>query len=103
MNPVWIFHIWTNGDISETITLDVNQDFRHFAQTYLVKKSGDGTARAYIHQYCRRRADDVVACEVDDSADARSTDFLSAGHTRVTFKLRTTGGSAKSSGAIYRR
>lgn len=103
MQPVRTYWMWTTGTNTVTVTIGLDWKKQYLVTGYLTLTDGDDYAHVYISTVCTYRGGDQVLCGIrDDSGDfgLGVTEFISSA-TRVTIKLRTTGGAHRAEGAVY--
>jgi hypothetical protein len=103
MTPNLTYWMWTTGTYE--VALDIALDWRksYLVTGYLTLTDGDDYAHVYISTVCSYSGGDVVLCGVRDIGgdfDLGVTEFISSA-SRVTIKLKTTGGRHRAEGAIH--
>ncbi|GGM40952.1 hypothetical protein GCM10012275_09910 [Longimycelium tulufanense] len=101
------YWIWTQGKITGSLTLTLDPNRIYLVTGALVAKQGGDAGQVYISTVCRRSGH-LVRCGVrDDGLDVEQsvkrlglTEVLS-NSTRVTIKLRGTGGLHRAEGVVY--
>ena len=104
MDVAWSYWLWTTGNITASLTIALDWRQTYLLTGGLTHKQGGDYARVYLATVCSYSGGDVVLCGVRDipnDAGLGLTEFLS-GVSTITIKLRTTGGSHRAEGAVYR-
>lgn len=109
MFPISTFWIWTRGQITGSHTLGLNPGRRYLLTAGITAKQGAEFAHVLISTLCIQRSPDQVLCGIRDDpttppdpafTNLQINEFLSSA-TRVTVKLRSTGGLARAEGVLY--
>jgi hypothetical protein len=104
------FWLWTTGSFTSSTTLVLDRARRYLITGGLVGKEGGDYGQVFISTVCTMSSNDQVLCGVrDDPASTPDTNIKNLGlveilppaATRVTVKLRSTGGRHRAEGVVY--
>ena len=104
------FWMWTTGGFTTSITVALDRNRRYLVTGGLTGKEGVDYGQVFISTVCTMPSDDQVLCGVRDDPSSTSdttiksqglVEFLPSTATRVTIKLRSSGGRHRAEGVVY--
>jgi hypothetical protein len=102
------YWMWTQGNISATLTLGLDPARRYLVSGALVGKDGGNYGQVYIATVCSVDGDQVLCGIRDSPGDSPATEIMGLGIQEfissaesVTIKLRANGGLHRAEGILY--
>ncbi len=104
------FWMWTTGSFTTSTTVALDRNRRYLVTGGIVGKEGGDYGQVFISTVCTMPSNDQVLCGVrDDPSNTPDTniktlglvEFLPPTATRVTIKLRSSGGRHRAEGVVY--
>jgi hypothetical protein len=103
MQPIDWYFMWTTGNFTVSITLDLDWHHSYLVTGGLVQTDGGDYAHAYISELCSYSGGDQVLCGIRDDGDDSGLNLYEfvSGASSVTITLHTTGGRHRAEGSIF--